>query len=1218
MRALVAYFLHRSIFVNLLTVIVIGVGAYVAATMNREVFPNIDFEIVIITTVYPGASPQEVEKLVTIPIEETLQEVDGIKEYRSSSIEGRSTITVRIDSDVDDGQKVVDDVRSAVDRTDDLPLEIEKPVLSQINTVQYPVIQWAVSAKTGPGETVDYNALRAYAGRLETEFLAMDAVARVDRRGWLNREIYVEVNPTAMNRYYLDAASVTRSLGVRNINLPGGDINVGNREIIVRTVGEFETADEISRLHVRSNDAGENVQLRDFARVTEGFEEPQYLESTDNARSIGLTVIKRQSADILGTVRDTRRIVLDFATRELILRVPCAGCSGEDAAQTIGEPLRKWIEANLSAPTGMFWFRREGRVRSVQPGEPEAGRAEVRIRLNPDYIYDSELKRPELVFAAMDADLRGEIAAALKTGAVKLPAGAGPIEMESRSGPEDVSITDFNDISYIVQTRLGVLIGNGLTGLLLVLITLFLFMGWRTAVMVALGIPVAFGIAFIGLSYMGMTLNMVSMLSLVIVVGIVVDDAIIVSENIYRYVEEGMDYYEAAAQGTTEVIAPVMATVTTTIAAFAPMLYVSGIFGKFVFTIPVVIILVLVASTLECIFILPSHVYDMNRLFPGGGPAQEGGRWFIVLRDRFYRPALNWVLNRRWIFVTGLIVLLGVTGLIQAKFGKFKLFPTAVDSIYIKVELESGASKEETERYLYEIGRDVAELPDTELDTFVSRSGIQKIEGNDPYQKRGSNYGMLLVYLHPSTERTWTSERVIEFLRRRTEWMLTPEAIRRKRAGDQQEILSLLETGKFAQAVHAMIALDARSGADYAGDPARALAPDRELAGGLHALEIQKMAGGPPVGKDIAVEITGQRLDELEKIAEEFKALLAQVKGVEDVDDDFLEGKQEIRLRINEERASRAGLSVFQIAQAVNTAYQGAVATSIKRPDEEVDIRVRFSDEYRNDPSSLNQISVSNALGNLVAVNSMASFERATGTTVINHIDGKRLITVTANVDEAVSTAVAATASIRELARDLPGRYPGYKIVFSGQNKDTQESLRSLGRAFGVAVLVIFMILASLFRSLVMPAIVLMSIPFALIGVVLAFFFHGEPMSFMAVLGIIGLAGVVVNDSIVLVDFANSIREARPELSNREVALEAGVMRLRAVILTSVTTVAGLLPTAYGIGGYDPFIVPMALAFAWGLLFATILTLGLIPILYSQVLDCKDLVRRRMARARSA
>ena len=183
MRALVEYFLHRSIFVNLLTVIVIGVGAYVAATMNREVFPNIDFEIVIITTVYPGASPQEVEKLVTIPIEETLQEVDGIKEYRSSSIEGRSTITVRIDSDVDDGQKVVDDVRSAVDRTDDLPLEIEKPVLSQINTVQYPVIQWAVSAKTGPGETVDYNALRAYAGRLETEFLAMDAVARVDAGG---------------------------------------------------------------------------------------------------------------------------------------------------------------------------------------------------------------------------------------------------------------------------------------------------------------------------------------------------------------------------------------------------------------------------------------------------------------------------------------------------------------------------------------------------------------------------------------------------------------------------------------------------------------------------------------------------------------------------------------------------------------------------------------------------------------------------------------------------------------------------------------------------------------------------------------------------------------------------------------------------------------------------------------------------------------------------
>jgi multidrug efflux pump subunit AcrB len=388
--------------------------------------------------------------------------------------------------------------------------------------------------------------------------------------------------------------------------------------------------------------------------------------------------------------------------------------------------------------------------------------------------------------------------------------------------------------------------------------------------------------------------------------------------------------------------------------------------------------------------------------------------------------------------------------------------------------------------------------------------------------------------------------------------------------------------------------------------------PASDLAGQLTAIEIQKMGGGPPVGKDIAVEITGKSLAELEKVAEEFKGLLSQVAGVEDIDDDFLDGKPEIRLRVNEERASRAGLSVFQVAQAVNTAYQGTVATSITRPEEEVDIRVRFIDEYRNNPNSLNQIFVNNQRGNLIPVSTIASFERATGISVVNHIDGTRLITVTANVDENTTTAVAATAQIRELARDLPAKYPGYKIVYSGQNKDVQESLRSLARAFGVAVFIIFMILASLFRSLIMPAVVLTAIPFALIGVIVAFFLHGEPLSFMAILGIIGLGGVVVNDSIVLVDFANRIRDARPELSNREVAVEAGAMRLRAVILTSITTVAGLLPTAYGIGGYDPFIVPMALAFAWGLLFATILTLVLIPLLYSQVLDWKDFVNRRL------
>jgi multidrug efflux pump subunit AcrB len=245
----------------------------------------------------------------------------------------------------------------------------------------------------------------------------------------------------------------------------------------------------------------------------------------------------------------------------------------------------------------------------------------------------------------------------------------------------------------------------------------------------------------------------------------------------------------------------------------------------------------------------------------------------------------------------------------------------------------------------------------------------------------------------------------------------------------------------------------------------------------------------------------------------------------------------------------------------------------------------------------------------------MARFEEGKGLTVINHLDGRRLITVTANVDGEKTTPAAANLAIARRGQALTQKYPDYKIALGGQNEDTQESLASLGRAFLVGVLVIFMILASLFRSLIQPVVVLLAVPFSLIGVILAFLGHGEPLSFLAFMGIIGLSGVVVNDSIVLVDFANNIRESRPELSNRDVAVEAATMRLRAVLLTTITTVVGLVPTAYGIGGYDPFLVPMALSFAWGLTFSTVLTLGLVPIFYSQVLDVKDWFgKRRQAR----
>jgi multidrug efflux pump subunit AcrB len=303
-------------------------------------------------------------------------------------------------------------------------------------------------------------------------------------------------------------------------------------------------------------------------------------------------------------------------------------------------------------------------------------------------------------------------------------------------------------------------------------------------------------------------------------------------------------------------------------------------------------------------------------------------------------------------------------------------------------------------------------------------------------------------------------------------------------------------------------------------------------------------------------------------------------------------------------------VNIAQIATAINAAFQGAVATKIKRTDEEVDVRVRFPQEYRNSIDSLNKIYVSNMAGNLIPVSRMATYEKSPGRSAINHLDGKRLLTVAANIDETVTTSQKVNQELKKLAAGIIDKYPGYTMNYGGENKDTEESLASLGRAFLVGLMIIFMVLANLFRSLAQPILVMSAIPFSFIGVIFAFLFHGEYLSFLSFLGIIGLAGVVVNDSIVLVDYANSVRLRDPSMPIFDVLMETGNVRLRAVSLTTVTTVLGLLPTAYGIGGKDPFLVPMALAFGWGLMFASLITLLAVPVFYMMLYDFKAFLKR--------
>ncbi|MCB1178858.1 MAG: efflux RND transporter permease subunit, partial [Leptospiraceae bacterium] len=760
-----------------------------------------------------------------------------------------------------------------------------------------------------------------------------------------------------------------------------------------------------------------------------------------------------------------------------------------------------------------------------------------------------------------------------------------------------------NDLSKYIKRRLGVLKSNGLSGFFLVIASLFFFLGWRISLMVAIGLPLAFGMTIACLDYIGFTLNLISMMGLIIVVGMLVDDAIVISENIYRYIEEGMEAREACIRGTAEVVAPVTATITTTCAAFGPMLFVSGIFGKFIFSIPMVVIIALASSLLEGIFILPSHVYDINKNVPPRvTEEEEKSHWYISVRDKFYKPILSWCLTHAKLTILIFNICFFLSIALAVKFGRFKLFPGGVEIFMVKITGPVGLTLEQTERFAKVVEMEIAKLPKEEIENYVTRIGITQKDTNDPFTKRGKNFGMVKVYLTPDSERERSTDEILNELRSKTIWMMDDEAL--KAFIEREKILS---KGKI-KTENKEIAL-----------PQKFEIPPgfEDLKGKLSVLDYEKLQGGPPVGKPVAIEIRGDDFEILKKIGEEYKEVMRKTPGVIDVGDDFNEGKDEIRISVNESLASQAGISAQQIAIAINSAFQGAVATTIKRADEEVDVRVRFPEEYRNDLSSLDKIYVTNMQGYHIPINKLISYTQSPGIASINHLDGKRLLTATANIDDTTTDPRKANAAIKQLAGDLIDKYPGYRMRFGGENKDTEESLASLGRAFLVAFIIIFMILASLFKSFVQPLIVASAIPFSFMGVSIAFITHGHYFSFLSFIGIIGLSGIVVNDSIVLVDFANQIKAHNPKISTFDLLMETGTKRLRPVLLTTITTVLGILPTAYGIGGADPFLMPMALAIGWGLAFATSLTLIFVPVQYKLVYDFRSWFAVKVLRKQS-
>ncbi|MCP4703194.1 MAG: efflux RND transporter permease subunit, partial [candidate division Zixibacteria bacterium] len=682
-------------------------------------------------------------------------------------------------------------------------------------------------------------------------------------------------------------------------------------------------------------------------------------------------------------------------------------------------------------------------------------------------------------------------------------------------------------------------------GLILVVLLLPLFLNVRTAFWVAMGIPVTMLGAIFLLPKFDSYLDTITLTGLVLVIGIIVDDAIIVAENIYARREKGDSPLDAAVNGIAEVFQPVLTTVLTTFLVFAPMFFMPGIFGKFIFVIPLAISLALFISLGEVMIILPAHLHKGLRKIKNSSQA-TGRTWFNPVRESFGR-ALHKALKFRYLFVLLSVIMLVGSLWYSGNYIKFILFPGyAAQKFYVLVEMPTGTALKTTSEKVKEVEQLIATLPDEELGSFNTRIGV-----NVMLNAESENYAAMAVTLTPYNKRTRTADLIVEELRAKSKDMK-----------GFKEIIFSIETG------------------------------------------------GPPVGKPINIRIAGSDNELRTKLADSVETFISSINGVKDITRDDKGGKDQVVIDVDYDKLSRLGLTVADIAQNVRIAYDGEVVTSVRYGEEDVDFRVIMDEEARHNIDYLHNLRIPNQRGRLIPLKDVAKLKSGPGKSDFRHYNGERTITIDADLDQDIVTSIEVTDELFAHF-DIETNWPGLQLGLGGEAVETEESMVGLYRTMVIALIAVYFLLVLLFNSFTQPFMVMVAIPFGIIGVIITFGLHGEPFSFVAIMGIVGLSGVVVNDSLVLVNHINRLKKESPEADMKKIVAQGTEERLRAIVMTTLTTVVALLPLAYGIGGTAVFMSPMALALGWGLLFATPLTLVLVPSIYVIGQDIGKLIGKK-------
>ena len=742
--------------------------------------------------------------------------------------------------------------------------------------------------------------------------------------------------------------------------------------------------------------------------------------------------------------------------------------------------------------------------------------------------------------------------------------------VEQLSLPTGIEASIWSNQANVLRSRIDLLVRNGLMGLILVFGVLVLFLDLKLAFWTTLGIPISFLGAFLFITALDGSINMISLFAFILVLGIVVDDAIVVGENIFAKREAGLPAHRAAIEGLREVVSPVSIGVLTTVLAFLPLYFTEGFFGDILWVVPVVVIAVLLMSLLESFLILPAHL-------SGGGTKRRRGTLTVVqdyLRkgldgaiEKLYLPFLRRALRLRYVTVASAVALFALTGgLVAGGYVRMTLFPNIdADKISARVTMVSGTPAAETERVLQHL-LDSAESAREELDATLDGGGsifrnVTATLGSQPFGGGGG-----------------------------------PDA------------------GPGATGANAAeVAIELTPGEDRSISAARIVARWRELVGeipGTTALDFTSSLLS--AGDDVSVELAHADVERLLAATDSLERFLGEFAGVSEITNSFEVGKRELDFELTAAGVA-AGLTRQELARQVRQAYYGEEAQRIQRGRDDVKVLVRYTSEERTNLASLDDLRIRLSTGEELPLATVATWSEGRGYAQIDRTDRRRIVRVTADVDEDQASAKELNDELRE--RFLPALLsdiPGLAYSFEGAERERMDSVRSLLEGLGIAVLAIFALLAAQLRSYSQPLIIMSVIPMGIVGAVLGHLVLGFDLSFFSAFGVVALSGVVINDSLVLMDMIGRLRGEG--LSALEATLTAGRRRFRAILFTTLTTCVGLAPMVTEKSLQAQFLIPMAVSLTGGVAFATLITLVLVPALYMAREDLVLLSRRLRAK----